>query len=50
VITVNIVEELAWELERIGEKIAWKVDRGADKVEEWAVFTSIGVGDFVTQA
>jgi hypothetical protein len=48
VITVSIVEELAWKLERIGEELSWKIDRSADKVEEWKVFASIWLDDLPT--
>jgi len=48
VITVSIVEELAWKLERIGEELSWKIDRSADKVEEWKVFASIWLDNFPT--
>jgi hypothetical protein len=45
VITVNIVEELAWKLERIGEELTWKKDRFVDKVEEWWAWTSLSLDD-----
>jgi hypothetical protein len=45
VITVNIVEELAWKLERIGEELVWRKDRFIDKIDKWCTWTSLSSDD-----